>query len=159
MAIDNKTLLSELFQRYGSPSDEAQFQINGYFQKAESINRPADVQREDERAVRLICEMQFKIDQLNAYRLSLAERYNFLATAPTVPVVRLIRERNYYSNKVFYYLCTFRRFVDSGTEIEESRRTYPGTERFTAIKDFHAYAKAHPGIIAEMDIEKGRWEK
>lgn len=159
MAIDNKALLSELFQRYGSPSDEAQFQINGYFRKAESINEPAYVQREDESAARLIGELQYKIDQLNAYRLSLAERYNFLATAPTVPIVRLLRERDYYGKKVYYYLCILHRFVDSGIEVEESRRKYSGTERSSAIKDFRAYEKAHPGIIAEMDIEKRRWEK
>ncbi len=159
MTLDNKTLLDELFQRYGHPSQEADFRINGYFRKAESLNKSADVQRADERTVQVIGELKHKIDQLKAYRLSLAERYNYLETAPTVPVVRLIREKDYYSKKVHYYLCTLRRFIDSDTEIEESRRVYPGTERVNAINDFHAYVKAHPGIIAEMDIEKKRWER
>ena len=159
MTLDNKTLLDELFQRYGHPSQEADFRINGYFRKAESLNKPADVRREDERADRMIEELSHKINQLKAYRFSLAERYSFLETAPTVPVVRLIREKDYYNKKVHYHLCIFRRFIDSDTEIEESRRTYPGTERNNAICDFHAYVKAHPGIIAEMDIERKHWER
>ena len=28
-----------------------------------------------------------------------------------------------------------------------------------AISDFRAYVKSHPGINAEMSIEKGRWER
>lgn len=159
MTLDNKTLLDELFQRYGHPSQEADFRITGYFQKAESLNKSADVQQEDKRAAQMIEELSHKINQLTAYRLSLTERYNFLETALTVPVVRLIRERDYYNKKVHYYLCTLRRFVDSGIDVEESRRQYPDTERSSAIKDFHAYAKSHLGIIAEMDIEKQRWEK
>ena len=107
----------------------------------------------------MIEELSHKINQLTAYRLSLTERYNFLETALTVPVVRLIRERDYYNKKVHYYLCTLRRFDDSGIDVEESRRQYPGIERNNAICDFRAYVKAHPGIIAEMDIEKQRGEK
>ena len=159
MTSKDNALLSELFQWYGRPAQEAQFQIHGYFRKAESINKTADVQQADKHAAYMIEELQHKIDQLKAYRLSLADRYGFLETAPSVPVVRLTRKRDYSSSKVHYYLCTYRRFVDSETEVEESRREYPGTERNNAIKDFHAYTKAHPGIISEMDIQKGRWEK
>ena len=159
MTSNDKALLAELFQRYGSPSKETQFQIHGYFQIAESINKSSLVQGADERAARMIDELQEKIDQLNAYRRSLAERYNYLETAPTVPVVRLSRERNSCTNKVFYYLRTFRRFVDSGVEVLVDFTEYSGTERSTAIKAFRAYEKAHPSIIAEMDIQKGRWEK
>lgn len=159
MTRNDKALLDEIFQRFGSPSQEAQFQIHGYFQKAEAIDRPASIRSADESAARLIQELSHKIEQLNAYRRALAERYSYLETAPTVPIVRLIRKRDYYSKKVHYHLCISRRFVDSDTEIEESRSTYPGTERSTAIKDFRAYVKARPGIIAEMEIQKGRWEK
>ncbi len=160
MTDNDKMLLDEMFQRYGRSSKDAEFRITGYFTKAESINKTIDIQNEDKRAVRMIEELLHAVDQLNAYRLSLAERYNVLETAPTIPVVRLSRERNFYSDKkVYYYLCTLRRFVGSGVEVEESRRKYPGTERNAAIKDFHAYVKSHPGITAEMNIEKSRWEK
>ena len=159
MTSKDNALLSELFQWYGRPAQEAQFQIHGFFRKAESINKSTDVQQADKHVAQMIDELQCKIDQLNAYRRALAERYNYLETVPTIPIVRLIRKRDYYSKKVYYYLLTFRRFADSDIEVEESRREYPGTERSSAITDFHAYKKAHPGIVAEMDIEKARWEK
>ena len=37
MTDKDNELLSELFQWYGRPAQEAQFQIHGYFRKAESI--------------------------------------------------------------------------------------------------------------------------
>lgn len=159
MTDKNKTLLEELFQRYGSPVQETEFNIRGYFTKAESIHKTEHIQHEDERAQRVIQELQHKINQLTAYRISLAEQYSLLETAPTIPIVRLKRRRDYRDKKVHYYLSTFRRFTESGIEVEESRQTYPGTERNQAIKDFQAYTKAHPGIIAEMDITKSRWER
>jgi len=60
MTLDHKTLLDELFQRYGHPSQEADFRITGYFQKAESLNKSADVQREDKRAAQMIEELSHK---------------------------------------------------------------------------------------------------
>ena len=148
-----------MFQHYGHPSSEAKIELHGYFTKAESMNEAARIQRFDETAARLIRECKDTISWLAAYRISLAERYSFLATSPSVPVVRLEREKNSYDGKVYYFLRTLRRFLEDGTEVEESREKYPGTERRTAIADYQAYVKAHPGITAEMDIEKRRWEK
>ena len=159
MTDENKILLEELFQRYGAPAQETELRITGYFTKAESIHKTEHIRREDERAQRLIQELQTKIEQLTAYRISLAEQYSFLETAPTIPIVRLKRRRDYNDKKVYYYLRTFRRFAESGIEVEESCQTYPGTERNQALKDFQAYTKAHPGIIAEIDIAKSRWER
>lgn len=159
MTDENKALLGEMFQRYGRPSEEAQIDLRGYFTKAESMNVAARIQRFDESATRLIQECEETIAQLKAYRISLAERYSFLATSPSVPVVRLERIRNSYDSKVYYHLLTLRRFLDDGTEVEESREKYPGSERWKAIADYKAYVKFHPGIAAEMDIEKKRWEK
>jgi len=136
MTLDNKTLLDELFQRYGHPSQEADFRITCYFQKAESLNKSADVQREDKRAAQMIEELSHKINQLTAYRLSLTERYNFLETALTVPVVRLIRERDYYNKKVHYYLCTLRRFVDSGIDVEKAADNIPAQNGAAQSKTF-----------------------
>lgn len=159
MSPENQKLLSELFQRYGHPAPDAQFSIHGYFRKAENIMKGKDIQQADETARRLIREFQFRIEQLNAYRISLAEQYNFLETAPSVPVVRLSRRRDYYTGKVFYDLCISRRYVETAVEVEESRCTYPGSERRQAIREYQSYLKSHPGIIAKMDIAKKHWEK
>lgn len=159
MTDENKALLAEMFQRYGQPSDEANIELRDYFIKAESMNETDRIRRYDESAARLIQRCEETISRLTAYRVSLAERYSYLAAAPSIPVVRLERDRNSYSGKVYYFLRTLRRFPEDGTEVEKSRKKYPGAERHKAISDFKAYVKAHPGITAEMDIEKRRWEK
>lgn len=148
--------LDELFQRYGSPSREADFRISGYFSRADTIDTVGRIEREDKAASRMIENLQTKIRQLTAYRASLMERYNFLATAPTVPVIRLKRERR---DKAFYILTVYdRNLLDSHEVMRESTR-YPGTERHKAINAYNTYIKQHPGIIAEMNIEKSHWER
>lgn len=49
--------------------------------------------------------------------------------------------------------------VDCGKEVEQERTTYPGTARSQAIKDYNAYVKSHPGILAYLEIEKSQWER
>lgn len=50
-------------------------------------------------------------------------------------------------------------FAANYVQASNKRKTYPGTERRQALKDFAAYQKSHPGIIAVKDIEKARWER
>jgi len=159
MTDENKALLSEMFQRYGKPNNEAQIDLHGYFLTADDIKDTARIQRFDENADRLIRECQTAIARLTSYRIALAERYGFLSSAPSVPVIRLERDRNTYDGKVYYFLRFLRRFLEDGTEVEERKEKYPGTERQKAIADYNAYVKAHPGITAEMDIAKKHWEK
>ncbi len=59
---------------------------------------------------------------------------------------------------IFESTAESRRNLDTGAETETERTTYPGTMRSQALKDYAAYVKAHPGIIAEKDIEKSKWE-
>ena len=159
MTQEKQALVNELFTRYGSPTKECDFHISGYYTKAESIHDLDHIKREDENAQRDIERMQEKILQLSAYRVSLAERYNFLSTAPTAPVVRLIRRKDSYSNKVFYYLKTFDRNLIDGHEVQTGCAKYTGTDRRKAIDDFNKYIKSHPVLEAEMQIEKARWER
>lgn len=159
MTAEQQKNLDELFTRYGNPSTEAEFRITGYYTKANAIDELDRIRRADENAQRDIEQMQEKIRKLSAYRVSLAERYNFLSTAPTVPVVRLIRRKDSYNNKVFYYLKTFNRNLLDGHEVQTGCTTYPGTDRLKAIDDFNQYVKSHPGIEAEKQIEKPKWER
>lgn len=62
--------------------------------------------------------------------------------------------------KVKYYLDVKKVYDTLEIEPETIKRNvYPGTGRSQAIKDFEAYQKSHPGIIAVKDIEKGKWER
>ena len=59
-----------------------------------------------------------------------------------------------------YYLDVKKVYDIPGIDPETIKRNvYPGTGRSQALKDFAAYQKSHPGIIAVKDIEKGKWER
>lgn len=153
-------LVKKLFSRsWNSAKGETEVHLRGWFISADKLDTPDRITMYDRSAADLIRECEEAIEQLKAYRATLTERYNHLATAPTVPVVKLTRRRSYYDKLVYFDLVTARRFIDDCTDVEESRQTFPGRERKQAIAAYREYVKAHPGIIAEMDIEKARWER
>ena len=158
MTSEQEKELQELFTKYGHPSTESDERIYIYLTHPDAINRLTEVIRYDERAIDYIADLERKIEQLNAYRLSLSERYNYLASAPQQPVVRLKRVKS-YSGKVFYHLNTYTKNLLDGNEVETSSTHYTGTERSKAISDYKSYVKSHPGITAEMQIEKPKWER
>ena len=147
-----------LFSRYGHNRNEAEIRVVNYYVRPDSIDELDRIAYYDKCAAEQIKHLESLLVTLKELRQEYAARYALLASSPTVPVVRLTREKR-YDGKVFYYLSHFRRYVDSGKEIRTGSTTYPGTDRHKAIGDYKAYVKAHPGIIAEMSIEKGRWEK
>lgn len=155
--------LDRIFRRYGSPSPECNERLYIYHTRSDHLHTCEDVSREDKRTADRIRELELLLESLNAHRAALSERYAELATAPTVPVVKLSRVRaNCYSRdkgKVFYYLETFDRNLNDGHEVRTSSAEYPGTERRKAIADYHEYVKKHPSILHEMDIEKPKWER
>ena len=158
MTSEQEKELQELFTKYGHPSTESDEKIYIYLTHPEAINKLTDVVKYDEKAIDYIAELERKITQLKAYRLALSERYNYLASAPQQPVVRLKRGKS-YSGKVFYHLNTYTKNLLDGNEVETSSTKYTGPERSKAISDYKAYVKSHPGILAEMQIEKPKWER
>ncbi len=158
MTQQQQDSLAALFTLYNAPRTETERRINIYLVHPDKMDNLERVVMYDKTAADYISAAQTLIDQLTAYRVALAERYAYITTAPTVPFVRLIREKRYCQNKVYYHLIAGRRNVDTGAETETERTTYPGTLRSQALKDYAAYVKAHPGILAEKDIEKSKWE-
>ena len=158
MTSEQNKALKDLFSRYGHPSTEADIRITGYLLHPGDLDTTVRVKDYDQSAERIIQELEAKVQQLKVYRIALAERYNYLATAPTVPVVRLTRQKT-YEGRVFYYLTTYERNLLDGKEVKTSTTTFPGKERHKAIAAYNDYIKAHPGITAEMDIEKRSWER
>ena len=158
MTSEQNKALKDLFSRYGHPSTEADIRVTGYLLHPGDLDTTARVKDYDQSAERIIQELEEKIRQLQVYRIALAERYNYIATAPTVPVVRLTRQKT-YEGRVFYYLTTYERNLLDGKEVKTSTTTFPGKERHKAIAAYNDYIKAHPGIAAEIDIEKRSWER
>lgn len=158
MTPDQNETMQEFFRRYGSPSTEADIRINGYLLRPDQLDTTARVKDYDQTAERIIQELEEKIQQLKVYRIALAERYNYLATAPTAPIVRLTRRKT-YEGKIYYDLITYNQNLLDGQEVKTSSTTFPGKERHKAIAAYNDYVKAHPGITAEKDIEKRSWER
>ena len=147
---------ADLFQRYGSPSKDAEIRILYYLRRPDSLDTFDRIKHYDGEAAQIVAQCKKLIEDMGEYRKDLAARYNKLATMPS----RRLRLERYvnFNNKKFYYI---RHFIDydDGTVVETETETFPGKERRAALARFAELKKQYPGIVAEMDIEKKSWEK
>ena len=148
---------TDLFQRYGSPSKDAEIRILYYLQRPETLDTFDRIKHYDERAAQLVSQCKTLIEYMSEYRQDLAARYNQLATMPSSRRLKIERYVN-YDNKKFYYIRHFTDY-DVGASVETETETFPGKERRAALARFAELKKQYPGIVAEMDIEKKAWEK
>ena len=148
---------TDLFQRYGSPSKEAEIRIWGYLTAPEACASFDQVAQYDKRAAQLIAECKHLVTQLIDYRQALAARYNALATMPSHDSLTLQRYVN-YSGRITYYVRHFRHYED-GTTVETETETFTGKERHKALARFDDLLKQYPGIEATRDIERKSWER
>lgn len=105
-----------------------------------------------------IARLTEELENLKAYRLTLADRYNELSTMPYTLHLSCKRRKHYHDNKVYYTVKLTRHYQD-GTENDELTETYPGTERRTALARYAELQRTRPGIACELDIEKASWER
>ena len=110
-------------------------------------------------AARYADEFREMIETMESYQSLIYDRVQALTTSPYHTEIHLRLEKR-FNNKVKYYLEVKKVYDVPGIDPETIDSTvYPGTDRRQAIKDFEAYQKSHPGIIAVKDIEKGKWER
>lgn len=105
-----------------------------------------------------IARLTEELENLNAYRRALADRYNELSTMPYTLHLTCKRRKHYHDNKVYYTVKLTRHYQD-GTENDELTETYPGTERRTALARYAELQRTRPGIACELDIDKASWER
>lgn len=148
---------TDLFQRYGAPSKEAEIRIWYCLQRPEALDTFDRIKHYDSQAAQLVAQCKKLIEDMSEYRQDLAARYNQLATMPSRQRIKLERYVK-YDNRKFYYIHHFTDYED-GTSVETKTETFPGTERRAALAKFAELKKNFPGIVAEMDIEKKSWEK
>ncbi len=148
---------TDLFQRYGAPSKEAEIRIWYYLQRPEALDTFDRIKHYDSQAAQMVAQCKKLIEDMSEYRQALAARYNQLATMPSSRRLKLERYVN-YDNKKFYYIRHITEYTD-GTRVETETETFPGKERRAALARFAELRKQFPGISAEMDIEKKSWEK
>ena len=103
-----------LFQRYGSPSDEADIRLTGYLLRPDKL-KEYQIKRNDETAARLILECERTAETLREYRQALASRYAALNTMPYQERLEIERYRSYRGNLVTYYVRIVRTYED-GTQ-------------------------------------------
>lgn len=108
----------------------------------------------DGMAAQRIADAQKLIADLTEYRQALAARY---AELQIMPYRRVLRVKRWKSDNVSYYVTICREYED-GTRTEELRESYSGKDRHTALKRFEELKKQNPGIEAEKDIAKSKWE-
>ena len=148
---------TDLFQRYGSPSKDAEIRILYYLKRPEALDTFDKIKRYDGEAAQIIAQCTKLIEDMSEYRQDLAARYNQLATMPSRRRLKIERYIN-YDNKKFYYIRHFTDY-DDGTVVETETETFPGKERRAALARFDELKKQCHGIVAEMDIEKKSWER
>ena len=148
---------TDLFQRYGSPSKEAEIRLIYYLLRPEAMDTFDRIKQYDGQAAHIVAQCKKLIEYMSEYRQDLAARYNQLATMQRSRRSKLERYVN-YDNKKFYYIRHFTDY-DDGTSVETETETFPGKERRAALARFAELKKQYPGIVAEMDIGKKAWEK
>ena len=147
----------DLFQRYGSPSLEAEIRLTAYLLRPDALTADR-VANYDKRAARTIAECRQLIDQLTEYRQALAERYAQLATATYRDRLELRRKPGYRGKPVIYSVQIVRTYEDGTTETPLSE-TYTGTDRRKAFARFAALQKERPGIETIQDTDRRPWER
>ena len=132
--------------------------ITVYCTNSETAADLKQLQLRDKNAEYAIKECEGALKVLKAYREELNARAQELMRMKSSKRITLRRERDYYSNRVYYRLITEEVYED-GSEHELSRTTYEGKDRHKAIADFNAMKKQYPQFEYIFNIEKGRWEK
>ena len=146
-----------LFQRYGSPSREAEINIRGYLTRPDKLTQER-IRGNDESAARLIERCEEVIAALKEYRQALAARYAEIDAAPYSLRLELERKPSYNGSGVLYYIRIIRAYQD-GTEVLELNEAYTGKDRRTALARFEELKKERPGIDTVKDIERRIWER
>lgn len=158
-ADKNKHLLDKLFTRYGYVAkDTSDQKIYIYERHPETLHTEKDILNSFKHVEKELESLEEAMEELKAYRIALAERYNYITTAPTKQKIKLYRERR-YKEKVFYFIQFYTvNLLDGHEELTETIR-YEGKERKKAIEHFEQLKKEKMGVIFEQDIERGRWER
>ena len=123
-----------LFQRYGSPSTEAEINVRGYLVRPDKLTQDR-IRNYDNSAAGIIARCEETIAALKEYRQALAARYAELESAPYALRLELERKPSYNGSGVLYYVRIVREYQD-GTEVQELAETYQGKQRREALSRF-----------------------
>ncbi len=135
-----------------------EIRLYGYLYPFKNITDIDRLKDYDEYSTRFIAEAEAAIEKMKVYRKALFNHTQYLSQAPYTLELKLLRERRYHDNKVYYFV-TLQKVFDGIGKRDVISETYYGTERSTAIKRFEELKTQYPGVEAIKDIEKRSWEK
>lgn len=118
-----------------------------------NFNRIFDIKqlkRYDSYAENEIKNCENLIEAIKQYRKDLTTYSQNLLQKEYHLILKLIRKRKYFDNKIFYYI-TISKVYDTGEALVSSEK-YTGKERHIAFKRFEELKKLHPGIAFEKNI-------
>ena len=133
---------------------------NYYIIKPDKIKTLAEVQEIDKRTTEEIKYLLSKIELLKLYREELFKRFQEINAVNFHLRVMIDRQRQYYENKVFYYI-TVDKIPDRAdvAPVPILCEKFNGKERHTALKRFDELCKQYPHAEQIKKIEKSQWEK
>lgn len=151
--------LDDLFSQYGTPQKQmSRKKVYVYEEHPENLYSMDAISNSFTHVERTLEELEELMDELKTYRVALAERYNYIATAPTRQKIRLQR---YNRECVTYVIHFYTMFFDGGHEEEDYKKSrhYAGKDRREALKDFEQLKSQYPNAIFEKDIDRKSWER
>ncbi len=131
-----------------------------YIQKPDKIKSTLDCANADKTAKDEIEFLKQKIEFLQIYRTELYKRYQEINSATYHKRITIERQRQYYENKVFYYVTV--ESVPDRADVETRvlrRDRFEGKQRHEALKLFQTLCKCYPQAEIVKKIEKSKWER
>ena len=108
----------------------------------ENEARESELRNSDNRAVRDIQILEETIQTVKEYRKQLFEHTQRVRGLTSHLQLKIKREKNYYNNKVHYFLTIKRVYPDNDKMYQDIiSEKYEGTDRFTALKRFDILKK------------------
>ena len=130
-----------------------------YIQRPDKIKYLDKVQNADRAAAEEIEHLKNLIELLSVYRVELFNRFQEITAVNFHLRVSIERQRQYYENKVFYYI-NVEKIPDRAdvAPVAISFEKFNGKERHNALKRFDELCKQYPHAEQIKKIEKSRWE-
>ena len=135
------------------------YSTNFYIQRPDKIKALAKIQEVDIKIDTEIKYLLSKIELLKLYRAELFNRFQEINAVNFHLRVMIDRQRQYYENKVFYYI-TVDKIPDRAdvAPVLILCEKFNGKERHTALKRFEELCKQYPQAEQSKKIEKSQWE-
>lgn len=132
---------------------------NYYIKRPDKVRTLAEVQEIDKRTADEINYLLSKIELLKLYRAELFNRFQEITAVNFHLRVSIERQRQYYENKVFYYINVEKiPDRDDVAPVSISSEKFNGKERHNALKRFDELCKQYPHAEQIKKTEKSRWE-